>query len=200
MRKIKEKKERALGVKLFIKAERCNSPKCAMIRKPYRPGMHGNKQKRGSISEFCEQLREKQKLQLSYGLNNRQLRNIFKNLDKNKIIQTLEKRLDKVVFLLGFTKSPRIARQLISHGHIIVNGRKVTIPSYIIKIGDSIEIRKESKNLKIFEGLEQDLKKHNCPDWLNLNTDLLLGKCVNEPDKDTQAPCNIDLVGEFYSR
>lgn len=201
MRSIKEKKERALGTKLFIKAERCSSPKCATVRKPYKPGMHGPKQRRFTVSEYGRQLQEKQKIQITYGLNNRQMVTLFKKQSKEKILHTLEKRLDKVVFLLGLAKSPRIARQLVSHGHILVNKRKITVPSYTVKIGDSIGIRPESQKLKIFENIGEPLKKHDPPEWLKLDAGNLQGECTGEPQVDTSSlPFDINLVGEYYSR
>ncbi len=146
MRPVKEKRERALGTKLFLKAERCNSPKCATVRKPQRPGVHGAK--RRSVSEYGRQLQEKQKARLIYGLTNKQIENLFTKMSKEQILSRLEKRIDRVVFLLGLAKSPRISRQLVSHGHILVNNRKVRSPSFTVKIGDKIEIRPESKKSK----------------------------------------------------
>ncbi len=198
MKQIKEKRERALGAKLFLKAERCNSPKCVMIRRPYRPGVHG--QKRHSVSDYGKQLREKQKIQIIYGLNNKQLSNLFAKA-KGKILLILEKRLDRVVFLLGFARSQRISRQIIAHGHILVNGRKVTIPSYNVKMGDVVMIRPESKRLGIFEDIVIRLKQYEPPVWLKLDKNELKGECVSEPlFDDAILPFDINLVGQFYSR
>lgn len=199
MLRIKEKKERALGTKLFIKAERCNSPKCAMIRHPNRPGVHNRRPR--SLSEFGRQFQEKQKVQITYGLNNRQMTSLFKKMTKDKILIALEKRLDRVVFLSGIAKSPRIARQLISHGHITVNSKKVTIPSYQVRKGDKITIRQESRKLKIFEDLNEYLKRYNVPEWLEIDKEQKIASCVGEPNTDVYSiPFNIDLVSEFYSR
>jgi small subunit ribosomal protein S4 len=122
--------------------------------------MHG--QKRHSVSEYGRQLNEKQKAQLIYGLTNTQMRNLFHNIEsKEKLLRRLEQRLDHVVFLLGFAGSPRVARQLVSHGHILVNGRKTTIPSIFIKNGDVISIRNESKKSKMFSELSLKLKKYS---------------------------------------
>ena len=169
-----------MGVKLFIKAERCNSPKCAMVRHPYRPGMHGQKYRK-VLSDYGRQLQEKQKAQLLYGLTNRQMQNLFSHHSREEILLRLETRLDHVVFLLGFAKSPRIARQLVSHGHILVNGRKVTIPSFRVTIGDRIRIRPESRESKVFEDIHAHLKHHAVPSWLELNAEQLEGKCVSNP-------------------
>ncbi|MDI6820964.1 MAG: 30S ribosomal protein S4 [Patescibacteria group bacterium] len=199
MRRIKEKKERALGTKLFLKAERCNSPKCVMVRRPQKPGMHGKSRKRRAISDYGRQLQEKQKIQIYFGLNNRQMRCLF-NESKENIVQILERRLDQVVFALGIARSSRIARQLISHGHIMVNNRKVTIPSYHVKITDVITIRPESKNLKIFEDLELRLKQYTPPSWLKLDKGSMKGECVAAKSEDSIFNFDINLVGQFYSR
>ena len=195
-----EKKERTLGTKLFLKAERCSSPKCVTVRRPYRPGVHG--QKRHIVTEYGKQLNEKQKIQLVYGLNNTQMRNLFKNnQDPNKIIKILESRLDRVVYLLGLAASTRIARQLVSHGHITVNGRKMTIPSYHVKIGDVIGIRPQSRQLKIFEDLPLRLKQYEPPLWLALDKEKLEGRCLKEPGGEGFVfPFDINLVVQFYSR
>jgi small subunit ribosomal protein S4 len=198
MPKIKEKKERALNTKLFLKADRCNSPKCVMVRRPYRPGDHG--QRRRPPSEYGKQLQEKQKAQIIYGLSNRQLVTIFRN-PKEKIFQMLEQRLDRVVHLLGFAASPRIARQLVSHGHILVDNRKVTSSSHRVRVGNVIEIRPQSLTSKVFEGLDEQLKNHETPDWLELDPKSKKGKCKTDPQFEHDSlPFDIDLVGEFYAR
>jgi len=199
-KRLKEKTERALGTRLFLKAERCNSPKCVMIRRPYRPGQHG--QKRHTVSEYGKQLQEKQKVQYIYGLNNRQMMNLFRKFnEKEKLLSALEHRLDRVVFLLGIVDSSRIARQLISHGHITVNGRKVTIPSFSVRTGDTVSIRPESRKIKLFEGLQDKFKKHTPPEWLRLHPEELKGECVKELDAaTTEFPFDVTLVGEFFAR
>ena len=199
-KRLKEKTERALGTRLFLKAERCNSPKCVMIRRPYRPGQHG--QKRHTVSEYGKQLQEKQKIQYIYGLNNRQMMNLFRKFnEKEKLLSALEHRLDRVVFLLGIVDSPRIARQLISHGHITVNGRKVTIPSFSVRTGDIVSIRPESRKIKLFEGLQDKFKKYTPPEWLRLHPEELKGECVKELDAaTTEFPFDVTLVGEFFAR
>lgn len=200
--KAKEKKERALGTKLFLKGERCNSPKCAMIRRPYKPGVHGKK--RRSVSDFGLQLREKQKIQLTFGLNNRQIGKMFKELavkgtmSGQDILNLLERRLDNVVFRLGFANSRIKARQLVSHGHFLVNGRKVTIPSYQVRIGDKITIRKTPLS-KVFEGLPAHLKKYDPPVWLRVDADKLAGEVIALP-QESEAHLNPNLVLEYFSR
>ncbi|MDP3725072.1 MAG: 30S ribosomal protein S4 [Nanoarchaeota archaeon] len=202
MRNIKEKRERALGTKLFLKADRCNSAKCATIRRPTKPGMHGERRRRGAPSEYALQLTEKQKLQIIYGLSNTQTTNLFKKEeDKRVILRNLEKRLDRTVFLLGIAKSSRIARQLVSHGHILVNNKKVTISSYVLKVGDTIAVREESRKRKNFEELENQVKQAAPPMWLKTK-DKYTGEIVKEPDIDLAGalPFDINLVGEFYAR
>jgi len=196
--KVKEKKERSLGTKLFLKAERCNSPKCVTVRRPYRPGVHSKKRK--ISSEYGRQLMEKQKIQIIYGLNNRQLGKLF-SFSKEKALSILERRLDRAVFYVGLAGSPRIARQLINHGHILVQGRRVTIPSYRVRIGDVISIRPGSRPLKIFEDILIRKKQFEPPAWLKVFPEELKGECIGEPDLDgAKLSFDINLVGEFYSR
>ncbi|MDO8556944.1 MAG: 30S ribosomal protein S4 [Candidatus Jorgensenbacteria bacterium] len=195
---VKEKRERALNTKLFLKAERSYSPKSAIVRRPKRPGQHGDK--RQSITEYGRQLQEKQKIQISFGLNNRQTRTLF-HKPKEKIIETLFQRLDSVTFMLGFAKSQRIARQMVSHGHILVNGRKVTIPSCHVTIGNKISIRPESRASKLFEGIGERLQKYTPPTWLRLSPEELTGECIAKSSGgDTEFPFDMALVSEFYSR
>ncbi|MEE8131574.1 MAG: 30S ribosomal protein S4 [Candidatus Paceibacterota bacterium] len=205
MLKSAEKKERSLGMKLFLKGERCNSPKCAMIRRPYRPGAHG-KARRRALSEYGQQLLEKQRIRVSYGLKEAQMRGIFKSaLSKTGaavgeiIIKSLEQRLDNVIFRLGFTTSRVIARQLVSHGHFFVNGKKVTIPSFRVKPKDVISIKPSSKNLLIFKDLPNIIKKYEAPDWLVIDKGELEGLVVSLP-KDVEIPFDINLVVDYYSR
>lgn len=201
MRRIKEKKERALGTRLFLKPERSQSPKAAIVRRPYRPGPHG--QKRHNVSDYGKQLNEKQKIQITYGLTNKQLGNLFaRNKNKKKVLQTLEHRLDRVVNLVGFAGSIRVARQYVSHGHITVNGRKVTVPSFHVKVKDVIAVREASRRLKAFEELKEKLKKHNYPEWLQLvSEEEFKAKCTKEFDPEgSQLPFDVNLVGEFYAR
>jgi len=203
MKKILEKKERALGAKLFLKAERCASPKCAFTRRAYRPGMHGKTRK--ALSEYGRQLLEKQKLKISYGLNERQIKKIFekalkKSTDiKNFIIQELETRLDNVVFKLGLAPSRRVARQLISHGHFLVNGEKVSIPSFKVGVGSLISIRPQSKNLSNFKDLSAALKSYQPPAWLDLDKEKMEGRVLALPETSESA-FDISPVIDYYSK
>lgn len=199
-----EKKERSLGTKLFLKAHRCNSPKCALERREVKPGAHGAS-RRGKKSEYGEQLNEKQKIRFSYGLRESQIRKIFEAASKkagitgNVIVQLLERRLDNVVFRLGLAPSRSVARQLINHGHIMVNGKKVTIPSFSVKTGEKITIRPQSKDQVIFKDLSENLLKYVAPLWLNINPEKLEGKIISLP-ADTDFPFDINMVVDFYSK
>ena len=204
MSRVKEKKERALGMKLFLKGERCNSPKCAMVKRPYRPGVHGKKRTRAK-SEYGAQLLEKQRIKVSYNLKEKQLATIFKKA-MNKagvtgeiIISVLERQLANAVFRLGLASSRIVANQIVGHGHIFVNGRKVTIPSFLVKEGDVISIKPSSQNLLIFKKLEDTIKKHEAPEWLSLDADKMEGKVKGSP-RNVEVPFDINLVVDFYSK
>lgn len=200
----KEKKERSLGVKLFLKPERCNSPKCVTVRRPQHPGLHG-KMFRRQLSEFGLQLKEKQKIRFTYGIRERQFENIFKAAAKNPgvtgqmIFHILEKRLDNVVYRLGLAPSRSVARQLVGHGHIMVNNRKVTVPSFQVKIGDTIYIRPQSKEHFAFRELANTLKKYEPPIWLTMDLEKFQGKVISEP-KDLEIPFDANLVVDYYSK
>lgn len=198
----RERKERALGTKLFLKAERCSSAKCATIRRPQRPGIHG-KARRRAPSEVGKQLLEKQKIRFSYGIKEAQLRNIFSkaisspNVTGHMVIALLERRLDNVVFRLGLAPSRAVGRQLAGHGHFMINGRKVTIPSYQVKIGDVISIRPQSQKHPAFQDLEMTLKKYDPPQWLEMNKDKKEGKVVALP-QGVEAVFDVDSVVDYY--
>jgi len=204
MKKSKEKQERALGMKLFLKGERCNSPKCAMVRRPNRPGMHGGKRRR-ALSEYGQQLLEKQRIKVSYGLREAQMLKLVKAaMEKSGaisevIINELERQLFNVIFRLGLTSSRIVARQLINHGHFLVNGKKITSPSYAVKIGDIISIKPSSLTLLIFQDLSNKLKKYDPPEWLVLDKDKNEGRILSMPT-DTDMPFDIGLVVDYYSK
>ena len=199
-----EKKERSLGVKLFLKPERCNSPKCVTVRRPQRPGLHG-KMFRRQLSEFGSQLKEKQKIRFTYGIRERHFRKIFQSAAKNPgitgqmIFHILEKRLDNVVYRLGFAASRSVARQLVGHGHIMVNNRKVTIPSFQVKVGDLIYIRQQSREHPVLKDLTNHLKKYEPPIWLAMDQEKLQGKVLSEP-KDLEISFDANLVVDYYSK
>jgi len=201
----KEKKERLLGEHMHLKAERCNSPKCALIRKPYRPGMHGQKYQRKSLSEFGRQVREKQKFKVSYGLDERNLRRIYKLASRrsgattSQLLELLERRLDNVVFRLGFAASRPQARKYVVDGHITVNGKKVVSPGYLVREGDSIGIRESSRNISNFKELADRLKKYEPPAWLFLDKIRLEGKIVSLP-REVEVPFEVNLLVESFSK
>ena len=200
----KEKKERALGTRLNLKAERSASPKSAVSRKPYHPGMHGQKRRR-QPSDFGLQLKEKQKFKLSYGLKEKQLREIFDQaikaggVTRDKVFEILESRLDNVVYRLGLVGSRIIAHQAVRHGHIAVNGHRVNYPSFKVKKGDKISLVESSKEIGLFRNLSEKLKKYNPPTWLSLDLDQKVGEVISLPH-DIDLPFDANLVVEFYSR
>ncbi len=201
----KEKKERALGEHLHLKGERCNSPKCAMIRKPYKPGVHGPRGRRKNLSDFGRQLQEKQKFKLVYGIDERGLLRLFIQAQKRKgstaaeFLRLLELRLDNVLYRLGLASSRTVARQLVVHGHILVNKKRVRSPGYQVRVNDVIAIRPESQSHKNFEPLKETLKKYEVPSWLLLNADAKEGKVLSLPDQ-IESPFEINLLVESFSK
>lgn len=194
----KEKRERSLGAKLFLKGDRCNSPKCVTVRRPERPGPH--KDMRRQLSEYGKQLQEKQRIMVYFGLTNQQMEKVFEG-SPVAIANRLERRLDHTVFALGLAKSPRIGRQLVSHGHVVVNGRKINASSYQVKIGDVIGVRPESRSSKLFEGLAERLKNYTPQGWLTLDPEKFEGKCIKNPSEDDHLfPFEISLASQFYAR
>lgn len=199
-----EKRERALGTKLFLKAHRCNSPKCATIRNPQLPGVHG-KARRRPPSEVGTQLREKQKIKAVYGIRESAMGKVFETANKNPgvtgqmIMVLLERRLDNVVYRLGLAASRSVGRQLVGHGHIMVNGRKVTIPSYLVRVGEVISIRPQSKDAPLFKDLGETMKQYEAPVWLALDKEKLEGRVVSAP-KDFDVPFDVNMVVDYYSK
>jgi len=204
MPRVLEKKERSLGTKLSIKGDRANSPKSALIRKPYKPGQHGKRFSK--LSEFGVQLQEKQKIKYSYGITDRQLKIIFQDAARNKdisaidtITRLLESRLDNTVMRLGFVPSRSVGRHMVSHGHFFVNGKKIKTPSYRVRQGDIITIKESSRNMSVFEDIKNKLKNYTTPPWLSLNTDTLEGRVESQP-KDVDFSFNVNLVVDYYSK
>ena len=198
----KEKKERALGEKLFLKAHRCNSPKCSMMRRPYRPGIHGKKRRK--ISDFGTQLMAKQRLKVTYGVSERQLTNVFKEASRNpeatgeKMIEILERRLANAVFRGGFADSRPMAHNLVAQGHVVVNGRKTNISSYKVRPGDVFGIRVESHDKGFAKDLRGKLEHVSAPPWLKIDAEKLSAKVTALP-KEVEVP---DLSGviEFFAK
>jgi len=197
---------RRTGQKLFLKEEKCFSPKCPITRKPYPPGKRAKRPR--PLSEFGSQLKEKQKLKFLYGLREKQFSNYVKSaMDKgganisSHVIELLESRLDNTIFRLGFTQSRSNARQLVSHGHIYINNKRTTIPSFQIKKEDKISIKTTSLSKKVFADLDIELKKYNPPSWLKLDKEKKVGEVTKLPvAKEAETGVDIGLIIDFYSR
>lgn len=197
------------GTKLFLKGEKCFSPKCSVIRKPYAPGPKGKRRKSG-LSEYGKELREKQKLKNWYNLKETQFKNYVREILKQKnqtedaetlLIKKLERRLDNVVFRLGLAPSRAQARQLVSHGHFLVNGKAINIPSCSVKKGDKIQVKANSLQKAVFKNVIPNLKKYKQPAWLKLDIGNLEAEVIGEPNLEEAAPpAEIPVIFEFYSR
>jgi small subunit ribosomal protein S4 len=193
------------GMKLYLKGTRCETEKCAFERRGYAPGQHG--QKRRKDTEYGLQLREKQKVKRIYGLLERQFRRYFSIASRKKgvtgetLLQLLEQRLDNTVYRMGFAESRRQARQVVRHGMILVNGKKVDIPSFTLKAGDKIAILERFKeNVGLKRSLET-LQKRGVPEWLEVDTGILSGTFKKVPTKDEIAlPVQEQLIVELYSK
>ena len=191
------------GQKLFLKGSRCYSDKCSISRRNYAPGQHG--QKRAKLSEYGTQLREKQKTKSFYGVGERQFRKYFemasskKGITGENLLQILESRLDNVVYRLGFGTSRAQARQFVNHGQFEVNGKKVDIPSYLVKAGDVITVRENKKdNVTIKANVEN---ARPVPAWLELNNETLSGKVVRLASReDVDIAIEEHLIVELYSK
>ena len=193
------------NLKLFLKGERCYTEKCAYDRRNYPPGQHG--QARKKFSDYGTQLREKQKVKRIYGILENQFRNIFKEADRQKgitgetLLALLERRLDNIVYRLGFANSRDEARQLVRHKHFLVNQSKVNIPSYLVKPGDVVELREKSKKVvRILEALE-GVARRGVPQWLELDKDQMKGSMKGLPSReDITLPIQEKLIVELYSK
>ena len=194
------------GVKLFLKGDRCFTEKCAVERRAYAPGEHGQG-RRQKMSEYGMQLREKQKVRRVYGVLERQFRNYFREAETHvgvtgeALLQQLETRLDNVVFRLGFASSRAQARQLVNHGHFAVNGVVSDVASYRLRPGDRVEVRESSRSREAFKVIRETLRSHQAPDWLSLDAAELAGSVASLPRRD-QMPLDLSeqLVVEYYSR
>lgn len=199
---------RRIGEKLFLKGERCNTSKCAIVKRNYVPGLHGPKGMKGKQSSYGLQLAEKQKAKKQYHLMEKQFRLTFnravaKTGDRGEnFLRLLEKRLDNVIYRAGFARSRSEARQIVLHRHFEVNERRISIPSYEVKTGDIIKLSIRGRKAKIFSGLSQSLKKHQAPAWLNLEPENSMVKVLNDPSKDDLANLNINVhvIVEHYSK
>ena len=196
------------GEKLFLKGERCTSPKCALERRPYAPGLHGRRsQFRRKESNYALQLRAKQKARRVYGVLERQFRRYFREAERlrgltgTNLLVILESRLDNVVYRFGFAFSRPQARQIVRHGHVEVNGRKVNIPSYLVKPGDIVAIRPTSRKKGMIQDVALDLEHRAVPDWLSRDETSLSGRVLSMPRReDIDVAINEQLIVEYYSR
>ncbi len=193
------------GTKLYLKGEKCFTDKCPMTRRPVPPGQHG--QGRRKLSEYGVQLREKQKARRTYGVMEGQFARYFEKAAKNKrgitgelLLQTLERRLDNVIYRMGLGSSRAEARQLVRHNHFQVNGRRVNIPSFLVKPGDVIEVRESSRQKPRFKQMDQTSSRL-VPAWLEVNSEALRGTVLRLPNRDEiDAPVQEQLIVEWYSR
>jgi small subunit ribosomal protein S4 len=194
------------NVKLFLKGDRCYSDKCAFDRRSYPPGEHGERRGR-KTSDYGIQLREKQKIKRIYGLSEKQFHLFFERADRQKgitgtnLLVALERRLDNVVYRLGFANSRTQARQLVQHSHFLVNGRKVNIPSFQVKVGDAVEVRERSKKIQLLQDSLDAVVRRGIPQWLDLEKDNLKGVVKSLPVReDLTMPMQEQLVVELYSK
>ena len=193
-------------MKLYLKGDRCFSDKCAFDRRGYPPGEHGERRGR-KISDYGIQLREKQKMKRMYGLSEKQFRLFFERADRQKgitgtnLLVLLERRLDNVVFRLGFVNSRAQGRQLVRHNHFNVNGKKVNIPSYLVSIGDAVEIREKSRKITAISDSMDAVVRRGIPQWLDLEKDNHKGLIKAFPVReDLTMPIQEQLVVELYSK
>jgi small subunit ribosomal protein S4 len=197
------------GEKLYLKGSRCLSPKCAVERRNYPPGQHGHdaQYRRGRASDYALQLREKQKVRRIYGLLERQFRRYFRQAQQRSgltganLLSLLESRLDNVVYRLGYAESRAQARQFVSHGHFAVNGRRTNVPSFIVRVGDNIEVREGSRKRTFFKQLRELAGERSAPEWLDRDLASLSGTMVRDPERtDIDMTINEQLIVEYYSR
>jgi small subunit ribosomal protein S4 len=200
-----EKLERRFGVSLNLKGERRLAGKSALEKRPYGPGQHG--QRRSKVSEYGLQLNEKQKAKFMYGLSEKQFRRLFQEANRREgntgenLISLLETRLDNVVYRMGFATTRRFARQLVTHGHILVDGKRVDIPSYRVKAGQKIEIREKSKNnIQVKRAIELT-NQTGIAEWVDVDKDKLFGIFTRVPERaEVEIPVEERLIVELYSK
>ena len=193
-------------MKLFLKGERCYTDKCGYERRSYPPGQHGQNRRR-KRSDYGEQLREKQKVKRIYGIAERQFRGYYRRAIRMKgnsggnLVQLLERRLDNVVYRMGFASDHAEARQLVRHGHFTVNGKKVNIPSYLVRAGDVVAVREKSRKVKRIEESLGAVERRGVPQWLELDKDKFSGRIKGMPSReDFTMPIREQLIVELYSK
>ncbi len=194
------------NLKLFLKGDRCYGDKCAFDRRSYAPGEHGQR-RRGKISDYGIQLREKQKVKRMYGLSEKQFRLSFASADRQKgitgsnLLVLLERRLDNVVYRLGFVNSRTQGRHFVRHNHFLVNGKKVNIPSYLIKAGDEITVGEKSQKVQAISDSLDTVVRRGLPQWLDLEKDKMKGTVKSLPVReDLTMPVLEQLIVELYSK
>lgn len=196
------------GMKLFLKGERCFSPKCSFEKRSYAPGMHGKKGTfRHKDSDYALQLREKQRARRIYDVQERQFRRYFRSALRVQgmtgvtLLVTLERRLDNVVYRMGLAASRAQARQIVRHGHFTLNGRNHDVPSYLVEVGDQIEVRSGSRSNGFFKEAADRLNPAAVPAWLDFDPNRLSARVVAMPDRQSvDLPLNEQLIVEYYSR
>jgi len=193
------------NLKLFLKGERCYTDKCAIERRNYPPGQHG--QARAKFSEYSVQLREKQKVKRMYGLVENQFRRIFARASRTKgitgeaVLVLLERRLDNVVYRLGFGSSRAEARLLVRHGHMLVNGKKVNVPSFFVRVGDVVSVKEQSRQMGRVLSAMEGAQRRGVPEWAELDRDAFSGRIKLMPTRsDITMPINEKLIVELYSK
>ncbi len=193
------------GVKLFLKGDRCYSSKCAFEKRSYPPGEHG--QKRTKLTGYGLQLREKQKLKRIYGMSENQFRRYFEKADTMKgitgdnLIQLLERRLDNIVFRMGFARTRREARIFVRHNHVLVNGKKVNIPSFLVKEGDVVEIKEKTKETEFMKDILASTQRRSVPEYLEVDREAMKGTVKRLPQREEIIlPVNEQLIVELYSK
>jgi len=197
---------RRAGKKLFLKGDKCNSPKCVLVSRNYPPGLHGSKKKRGKPSQYSLQLAEKQKAKRIYGMREKQFRLMFDKAGRKgdageNLLKMLETRLDNVIYRLGLAMSRSQARQMVNHGMFTVNAHLVDIPSYQVKAGDLIGIKKNKRQKKTFNNLADKLKRVQLPGWLYFKAEDMEGKVLHAPSsEEVDKSINISAIVEFYSK
>ncbi len=196
------------GEKLYLKGDRCYTPKCAIERRNYPPGPHGQSGAfRRKASDYATQLREKQKARRIYGILERQFLRYFKEAAKTTgvtgatLLQYLETRLDNVIYRMGFASSRKQARQLVLHGHIAVNGRKVTVPSFLVKPGDTVSVIEDSRKSPYFQTVAKEIEHRSVVEWLSLDARNWSGSVLALPSRQQiDTPLKEQLIVEYYSR
>ena len=193
------------GTKLFLKGDRCFTDKCAQERRPYAPGQHGRARKK--LSEYALQLREKMKVRRIYGVLEKQFRGYFEDADMAKgvtganLLVILERRLDNVVYRMGFANSRQQARQMVRHGIFTLNGHKVTIPSLQVRVGDEIAVPEKSRNIPVITAAQDVIARRGCPAWIEVDGAAFKGVIKALPQRDDiQTPIEESLIVELYSK